>query len=147
MVLRRYRDFLILLIPPPFVSVFFCSSIPTFCSIFLMFFVLVPVLFVIKFYLLNNFFAQYKHIQANTGVPRQPNEGLHIMFYTRRCTHKRTLHILRWTSAVCLQGAGCISRSRGCALYRDAWRAAYVLASPLSRGGDLKLEGGANVFL
>ena len=35
-----------------------------------------------------------------TGVSRKPYEGLHIMFYTRRSTHKRTLHILRWTSAV-----------------------------------------------
>ena len=31
-VLRRYIDFLILLIPTPLVSVLFCSSIPTFCS-------------------------------------------------------------------------------------------------------------------
>ena len=42
---RRYIDFLILLIPTPLVSVLFCSSIPTFCSFFKMFFVLVPVLF------------------------------------------------------------------------------------------------------
>ena len=34
-VLRRYIDFLILLIPTPLVSVLFCSSIPTFCSFFL----------------------------------------------------------------------------------------------------------------
>ena len=44
-VVRRYIDFLILLIPTPLVSVLFCSSIPTFCSFFKMFFVLVPVLF------------------------------------------------------------------------------------------------------
>ena len=31
-VVRRYIDFLILLIPTPFVSVLFCNSIPTFCS-------------------------------------------------------------------------------------------------------------------
>ena len=31
-VVRRYIDFLILLIPTPLVSVRFCSSIPTFCS-------------------------------------------------------------------------------------------------------------------
>ena len=42
-VVRRYIiiDFLILLIPIPLVSVLFCSSIPTFFSIFLMFFFLV----------------------------------------------------------------------------------------------------------
>ena len=31
-VVRRYIDFLILLIPTPLVSLLFCSSIPTFCS-------------------------------------------------------------------------------------------------------------------
>ena len=36
-VLRRYIDFLILLIPTPLVSVLFCSSIPTFLFILLMF--------------------------------------------------------------------------------------------------------------
>ena len=33
-VVRRYIDFLILLIPTPLVSAFFCSSIPTFYSFF-----------------------------------------------------------------------------------------------------------------
>ena len=46
-VLRRYIHFLMLLIPTPLVSVLFCSSIPIFCSFFKMFFVLVPVLFII----------------------------------------------------------------------------------------------------
>ena len=40
-VVRRYIDFLILLIPTPLVFVLFCSSISTFCSFFLMFIVLV----------------------------------------------------------------------------------------------------------
>ena len=46
-VVRRYIDFLILLIPTPLVSVLFYSSIPTFCSLKKreVFFVLVPVLF------------------------------------------------------------------------------------------------------
>ena len=35
-----YIDFLILLIPTPLVFVLFCSSIPTFCPFFKMFFVL-----------------------------------------------------------------------------------------------------------
>ena len=48
-VVRRYIDFLILLIPTPLVSVLFCSSNPTFCSLKKMFFVLVPVLFKIIF--------------------------------------------------------------------------------------------------
>ena len=50
-VVRRYIDFLILLIPTPLVSVLFYSSIPTFVN-FLMFFVLVPVLFLC----IKNFF-------------------------------------------------------------------------------------------
>ena len=44
-VVRRYIDFLILLIPTPLVSALFCSSIPTFSSFKKMFFVLVPVHF------------------------------------------------------------------------------------------------------
>ena len=44
-VVRRYIDYLILLIPTPLVSILFYSSIPTFCSLKKMFFVLVPVLF------------------------------------------------------------------------------------------------------
>ena len=45
-VVRRYIDFLILLIPTPLVSVLFCSS---------MFFVHVPVLFVLKFCVIKTF--------------------------------------------------------------------------------------------
>ena len=44
-VVRRYINFLILLIPTPLVSVLFYSSIPTFCLFLKMFFVLVLVLF------------------------------------------------------------------------------------------------------
>ena len=36
-VVKRYIDFLILLIPTPLVSALFCSSIPTFCSFFYVF--------------------------------------------------------------------------------------------------------------
>ena len=39
----------------------FLQQHPYFLFILKMFFVLVPVLFVIKFYVLNNFFAQYEH--------------------------------------------------------------------------------------
>ena len=44
MVVRRYIDFLVLLIPTPLVSVLFCSSIPYSLFFFLMFFVLVILL-------------------------------------------------------------------------------------------------------
>ena len=71
-VVRRYIDFLILLIPTPLVSVLFYSSNPTFCSFLKMFFVLVPVLFLITFYVLNNFLAQYKYtyrqLRASQGI-------------------------------------------------------------------------------
>ena len=79
-VVRRYIDFLILLIPTPLVSVLFCSSIPTFCSFFKCFSFLFRYFFVIKFYLLSiQFFPpQYKHIRVTTGVPQQPYERLHI---------------------------------------------------------------------
>ena len=33
-VVKRYIDFFILLIPTPLISVLFCSSIPTFCLFF-----------------------------------------------------------------------------------------------------------------
>ena len=46
-VVRRYIDFLILLILTPLVPVLFCSSIPTFCSFFKMCYVLVSILLVI----------------------------------------------------------------------------------------------------
>ena len=39
----------------------FLQQHPYFSFIFIMFFVLVPVLFGIKFYVLDNFFTQYKH--------------------------------------------------------------------------------------
>ena len=48
-VVRRYIDFLILLIPTPLVSV-----------LFLCFSFLFQYFFVITFYVLNNFFTQYK---------------------------------------------------------------------------------------
>ena len=53
-----YIDFLILLILTPLVSVLFCSSIPTFCSFLKCFSFLFQYFFVIKLYVLNNFYAQ-----------------------------------------------------------------------------------------
>ena len=46
-VVRRYIDFLILLIPTPLVSVLYCSSIPTVCSFFQMFFVLLYTVYIV----------------------------------------------------------------------------------------------------
>ena len=87
-VVRRYIDFLILLIPTPLVSVLFYSSIPTFVH-FLMFFVLVPVLFKITFYVLKKFFAQYKHtyrqLQAFHGIHMK---AAHTVLYMNK--HRQT---------------------------------------------------------
>ena len=80
----KYIDFLILLIHTPLVSVLFCSNIPTFCSFLKCFSFLFLYFFVIKYF----FHSGETYIWATTGVPRQPYEGLHIMFYTRRSTHK-----------------------------------------------------------
>ena len=67
-VVRRYIDFLILLIPTPLVSVLFYSSIPTFCSFFKCFSFLFQYFFVITFYALNNFFTQYKHTYQGVAM-------------------------------------------------------------------------------
>ena len=66
---RRYIDFLILLIPTPLESILFCSSIPNFCSFFKMFFVFVQILFVIKFYVLKYFFRSINTHMGDYGHP------------------------------------------------------------------------------
>ena len=84
-VVRRYIDFLILLIPTPLVSVLFYSSIPTFCLFFKMFFV--PVFFLMTFCVLNNFFAQYKHtyrqLRASHGIHMK---AAHTVLYMNKHT-------------------------------------------------------------
>ena len=56
-VVRRYIDFLILLIPTPLVSVLFCSSIPTFCALKFIFFVCS-----------NTYIHTYIYIYTNTYI-------------------------------------------------------------------------------
>ena len=60
-VVRRYIDFLILLIPTPLVSVLFAAASLLFVHFVKCFSFLFQYFFVITFYVLNNFFAQYKH--------------------------------------------------------------------------------------
>ena len=144
-VLRRYIDFLILLIPTPLISVLFCSSIPTFCSFKKIFFVFVLVIFCNLILCIIEFFRAYKHAYGQLRASHGSHMKAAHVLYAKK--HTQTLHILRWTSVVCLQGVGCRSRSRGCALYRDASRSAYVLGPPHSRDRDLELESGVNVSL
>ena len=66
-VVRRDIDILILLIPTPLASVLFCSSIPTFCSFKKCFSFLFWYFFVIKFYVLNNFFTQYNPFASKSA--------------------------------------------------------------------------------
>ena len=75
-VVRRYIDFLILLIPTPLVSVLFCrQQHPYFLFIFfLMFFVLVPVLFCIFILCIKKFFS--RSINTNTGNYRHPTAAI-----------------------------------------------------------------------
>ena len=67
-VVRRYIDFLILLIPTPLVSVFFCCSIPTFCSFLKCFSFLLQYVLVIK--LCIKFFSRAVQTQmGDYGYP------------------------------------------------------------------------------
>ena len=143
-VLRRYIDFLILLILTPLVSVLFLQQHPPFCSFKKMFFVLVPVLFVINFYVLNNLLAQYKHILATTSDPRQPYEECTCFIHEEAHTNVRFIscdgHQL-YDFKECgvsleVEGVCYIEMNRG--------PAAYVLGPPPSSGGDLELEGVVN---
>ena len=141
-VVRRYIDFLILLIPTPLVSVLFCSSIPTFCSFKKCFSFLFQYCLVITFYVLNNFFAQYKHIRATMGVPRQPYEGCTYCFIHEEAhTNVRFISCdghQRYERGVDLEveGVRYIEMHRG--------PGAYVLGLPPSKGRDLELVGGVN---
>ena len=100
--------------------------------------------FVIIFYVLNNFFTQYKrlHIRATTDVPRQPYEGCTYCFI-----HEEAHTNVRFISCdghqlyergvdLEVEGVRYIEMHRG--------PAAYILGPPPSRGRDLELEGGVN---
>ena len=83
-VVRKYIDFLKLLDLIPLVSVLFCSSIPTFCSCFSF---LLQYFFVIIFYVLNNFFAQYEHTYLRLQVSHGSDmKAAHNVLYTKKHT-------------------------------------------------------------
>ena len=86
-VVRRYIDFLILLIPTPLVSVLFYSSIPTIFSLKKCFSFLFQYFFVITFYVLNNFFAQYKHTYRQLRVSHGSHmKAAHNVLYMKKHT-------------------------------------------------------------
>ena len=59
---------------------FFTAASLLFVNFVKCFLFLFQYFFVITFYVLNNFFAQYKHIPATTGFPQQPYEGCTYCF-------------------------------------------------------------------
>ena len=65
----------------------FYSSIPTFCSFKKNVFVLVPIHFLITFYVLNNYFAQYKYtygqLRASHGIHMK---AAHTVLYMNKHT-------------------------------------------------------------
>ena len=86
MVVRRCIDFSILLIPTPLVSVPFCSSIPTFFYIYV-FRSCSSTFFVIKFYVLNNFFVQYKHTYGQLRASHGSRmKTAHTVLYMKKNT-------------------------------------------------------------
>ena len=86
-VVRRYIDFLILLIPTPLVSALFCSSIPTFCSFLKYFSFLFQYFFVIKFYKLKKIFTQYKHTYRQLRASHGSHmKAAHNVLYMKKHT-------------------------------------------------------------
>ena len=86
-VVRRYIDFLILLIPTPIVYVLFYSASLLFVHFFKCFSFLFQYFFVITFYVLNNFFAQSKHtyrqLRASHGIHMK---AAHTVLYMNKHT-------------------------------------------------------------
>ena len=69
-----------------FLYLFFLQQHPFFfVHFFKMFFVLVPVFFVIKFYVLNNFFAQYKNTYGRLWASHGSHmKAAHNFLYTKK---------------------------------------------------------------
>ena len=105
---------------------------------------------VIKFYVLNNLFVQYKHTYEQLRTSHGSHmKATHNVLYTKK-------HIQTYVRFISCDGhqlyyfkeCGVDLEVEGVRYnYRDALRAAYVLGPPPSRGGDLELEGGVNVSL
>ena len=87
-VVRRYIDFLILLIPTPLISAIFCLLFVNFLKCFSFLF---QYFLVIKFYVLKKIFAQYKHtygqLQASHGSHMK---AAHNVLYMKKNTQMYT---------------------------------------------------------
>ena len=87
-VVRRYIDFLILFIPTPLISVHILQQHPYFlfikkkiCSFLFQYF------FVITFYVLNNFLAQYKHTYGQLRASHGSHmKAAHTVLYKKKHT-------------------------------------------------------------
>ena len=95
----------------PYSSVPFYSSIPTFCSFKKCFSFLFQYFFAIKFYVLNNFFAQYRYtyeqLQASYGSHmKAAHNVLYMKKHTQTYASYPAMDISCMTSkSVVLQGA------------------------------------------
>ena len=86
-VVRRYIDFLILLIPTPLVSVLFAAASLLFVHFVKCFSFLFQYFFVITFYVLNNFFAQYKHTYRQLRASHGSHmKAAHTVLYMKKHT-------------------------------------------------------------
>ena len=95
-------DFLLLLIPTPLVSVRFYSSIPTFCSFFILLFSFLFQYIPFCNYILciNKFFLQYKHTYEQLQVSHSSHmKAAHNVLYMKKYTQTYVSYP-RWISAV-----------------------------------------------
>ena len=143
-VLRRYIDFLILLIPTPLVSVLFLQQHPYFLFIFLNVIRSCSSPFFYYILCIKKFFAQYKH----TYRQLRASHGIHMK--AARTVLYCFIHEQAHTNVRLLSCDGHQLYERGVDLEVEGVRyiemhrgpAAYVLGPPPSRSRDLELEGG-----
>ena len=84
---RSYIDYLILLIPTPLVYIcsFFAAASLLFVHFLKCFSFLFRYLFVLKFYVLNNFFTQYKHTYGRLRASHSSYmKAAHNVLYTKK---------------------------------------------------------------
>ena len=86
-VVRRYIDFLILLIPTPLVSTLFAAASQLFVHFKNCFSFLFQYFIVINFYVLNNIFAQYKHTYGQLRASHGSHmKAAHNVLYMKKHT-------------------------------------------------------------